>query len=80
MTHSCLVADSSGFTGLGALPLPDFPFSPLPGQCVTQQPWLQELTHYAAPLMLGRLACRRCWARGTALTPMGPPWAGAEAV
>ena len=29
---SCLVADSTGFTGLGALSLPGFPISPLPGR------------------------------------------------
>ena len=67
------------FTGLGALSLPGFPISPLPGQCVTEQPWLHALTHYAAPLMRGRPGCRRRRARATGLSPEGPPSAGAEA-
>ena len=51
---SCLVAESPGFTGLGAPSLPGFPISPLPGQCINSQPWLRALTHCVAPLMHGR--------------------------
>ena len=50
---SCLVADSPGFTGLGAPSLLGFPFSPLPGQCISSQPLLRALTHCVAPLMRG---------------------------
>ena len=64
---SCLVAESPGFTGLGAPSLPGFPFSPLPGQCVHSQPWLRALTNRVAPLMRGRPGCRRCRARATGL-------------
>ena len=32
---SCMVAASPELTGFGALSLPGFPISPLPGQCVT---------------------------------------------
>ena len=65
---SCLVAESPGFTGLGAPSLPGFPVSPLPGQCINSQ-----------PLMRGRPGRRRRRARATGLSPVGPPWAGAEA-
>ena len=51
---SCLVAESPGFTELGAPSLPGFPISPLPGQCINSQPWLRALTHCVAPLMCGR--------------------------
>ena len=70
------MAESLGFTGLGAPSLPGFPFSPLPGQCVNSQPWLRALTHCVATLMRGRPGCRRCRARATGLSPVGPPWAG----
>ena len=63
------MAESPGFTGLGAPSLPGFPVSPLPGQCINSQPWLRALTHCVAPLMRGRpgtgaagpvlLACRQ---------------------
>ena len=76
---SCLVAESSGFTGLGAPSLPGFPVSPLPGQCINSQPWLRALTHRVSPLMRGRPGRRRRRARATGLSPVGPPWAGAEA-
>ena len=76
---SCLVAESPGFTGLGASSLPGFPVSPLPGQCINSQPWLRALTHRVAPLMRGRPGRRRRRARATGLSPVGPPWAGAEA-
>ena len=76
---SCLVAESSGFTGLGAPSLPGFPISPLPGQCINSQPWLRAPTHRVAPLMRGRPGRRRRRARATGLSPVGPPWAGAEA-
>ena len=68
-----------GFTGLGAPSLPGFPVSPLPGQCINSQPWLRALTHRVAPLMRGRPGRRRRRARATGLSPVGPPWAGAEA-
>ena len=67
------MAEPPGFTGLGALSLPGFPFSPLPGQCVNSQPRLRALTHRVAPLMHGRPGCRRCRARATGLSPVGPP-------
>ena len=76
---SCLVAESPGFTGLGAPSLPGFPVSPLPGQCINLQPWLRALTRRVVPLMRGRPGCRRGRARATGLSPVGPPWAGAEA-
>ena len=76
---SCLVAESPGFTGLGAPSLPSFPVSPLPGHCINSQPWLRALTHRVAPLMRGRPGRRRRRARATGLLPVGPPWAGAEA-
>ena len=76
---SCLVAESPGFTGLGAPSLPGFPVSPLPGQCINSQPWLRALTHRVTPLMRGRPGRRRRRARATGLSPVGPPWAGAEA-
>ena len=76
---SCLVAESPGFTGLGALSLPGLPVSPLPGQCINSQPWLRALTHRVAPLMRGRLGRRRRRARATGVSPVGPPCAGAEA-
>ena len=76
---SCLVAESPGFTGLGALSPPGFPVSPLPGQCINSQPWLRALTHCVAPLMRGCPARRRRRARATGLSPVGPPWAGAQA-
>ena len=76
---SCLVAESPGFTGLGAPSLPGFPVSPLPGQCINSQPWLRALTHRVAPLMRGRPGRRRRRARATGLSPVGPPWAGTEA-
>ena len=76
---SCLVAESPGFTGLGAPSLPGFPVSPLPGQCINSQPWLRALTHRVAPLMRGRPGRRRRRPRATGLSPVGPPWAGAEA-
>ena len=75
----CLVAESPGFTGLGAPSLPGFPFSPIPGQCINSQPWLQVLTHCVAPLMRGRLGRRRCQVRATGLSLVGPPSAGAVA-
>ena len=58
--------------------LSGFPISPFPGQCINLQPWLRALTHRVAPLMRGRPGCRRCRARATGLSPVGPPWAGAE--
>ena len=76
---ACLVAESPGFTGLGATSLPGFPVSPLPGQCIHSQPWLRALTHRVAPLMRGRPGRRRRRARATGLSPVGPPWAGTEA-
>ena len=76
---SCLVAESPGFIGLGALSFPGFPVSPLPGQCMNSQPWLRALTHCVAPLMRGRPGPQRRRARATGLSPVGPPWAGAEA-
>ena len=76
---SCLVAESPGFTGLGAPSLPGFPVSPLPGQCINSQPWLWALTHRVAPLMRGHPGRRRRRAHATGLSPVGPPWAGAEA-
>ena len=74
-----LVAESPGFTRLGAPSLPGFPVSPLPGQCINSQPWLRVLTHRVAPLMRGRPGRRRRRARATGLSPVGPPWAGPEA-
>ena len=71
MTHLLPGGGVLGFTGLGALSLPVFPISPLPGKCVTEQPRLQALTHYAAPLMRGRLGCRRRRVRATGLSPVG---------
>ena len=65
--------------GLGALSLPGWPISPPRGQCVAEQPWLQTLTHYAAPLMRGCPGCRRRRARATGLSPVGPPWVSVEA-
>ena len=53
------MAESPGFTGLGAPSLPGFPVSPLPGQCINSQLWLQALTHRVAPLMCGRPGHRR---------------------
>ena len=44
------MAESPGFTGLGAPSLPGFPVSPLPGQCINSQLWLRALTHCVAPL------------------------------
>ena len=76
---SWLVAESPGFTGLGAPSLPGFPFLPLPGQCINSQPWLWALTHCVAPLMRGRPGRRRCRARATGLSPVGSPRAGAVA-
>ena len=73
------MAESPGFTGLAAPSLPGFPVSPLPGQCINSQPWLRALTHIVAPLMRGRPGRRRRRARATGLSPVGPPWAGAEA-
>ena len=73
------MAESPGFTGLGAPSLPGFPVSPLPGECINSQPWLWALTHCVAPLMRGRPERRRRRARATGLSPPGPPWAGAEA-
>ena len=73
------MAESPGFTGLGGPSLPGFPVSPLLGQCINSQPWLRALTHRVAPLMRGRPGRRRRWARATGLSPVGPPWAGAEA-
>ena len=80
MIHPLPPAESPGFTGLGAVSLPGFPILPLPGQCVTQQPWLWALTDYAAPLMRGCPGCRRRRARATGFSAVGPPWARAEAV
>ena len=76
---SCLLAESPGFTELGAPSFPGVPVSPLPGQCINSQPWLRALTHCVAPLMRGRPGRRRRQARATGLSPVGPPWAGAEA-
>ena len=73
------MAESPGFTGLGAPSLPGFPVSPLPGQCINSQPWLRALTHRVAPLMRGHAGRRRRRARATGLSPVGPPWAGSEA-
>ena len=73
------MAESPGFTGLGAPFLPGFPVSPLPGQCINSQPWLPALTHCVAPLMRGHPGRRRRRDRATGLSPVGPPWAGAEA-
>ena len=75
---SCLVAESPGFTGLGAPSLSGFPVLPLPGQCINSQPWLRAVTHRVAPLMRGRPGRRRRRARATGLLPVGPPWARAE--
>ena len=47
------MAESPGFTGLGAPSPPGFPVSPLSGQCINWQPWLRALTHRVAPLMRG---------------------------
>ena len=76
---SCLVAESPGLTELGAPSFPGVPVSPLPGQCINSQPWLRALTHCVAPLMRGPPGRRRRRARATGLSPVGPPWAGAEA-
>ena len=76
---SCLVAESPGFTELGAPSFPGVPVSPLLGQCINSQPWLRALTHCVAPLMRGRPGRRRRRARATGLSPVGLPWAGAEA-
>ena len=76
---SCLVAESPGFTGLGAPSLPGFPFSPLPGQLIISQPWLQALTHCVASLLRGRPGRRRCRVHATGLLPVEPLWAGAVA-
>ena len=46
------MAESPGFTGLGAPSFPSFPVPPLPGQCINSQPWLRALTHCVAPLMV----------------------------
>ena len=73
------MAESPGFTGLGAPSLPGFPVLPLPGQCINSQLWLRALTHRVAPLMRGRPGRRRCRARATGLSPVRPPWASAEA-
>ena len=73
------MAESPGFTELGAPSFPSFPVSPLPGLCINSQPWLRALTHCFAPLRRGRPGRRRRWARATGLSPVGPPWAGAEA-
>ena len=73
------MAESPGFTELGAPSFPGFPVSPLPGLCINWQPWLRALTHCVAPLMRGRPGRRRRRARATGLSPVGPPWAGAEA-
>ena len=73
------MAESPGFTELGAPSFPGFPVSPLPGLCINSQPWLRALTHCVAPLMRGRPGRRRRRARATGLSPVGPPWAGAEA-
>ena len=54
-------------------------FSPLPGQCINLQPWLPALTNRVTPLMRGHPGCRRCRARPTGLSPVGPQWVGAEA-
>ena len=78
-THLLPGGGFPGFTGLGAPSFPGFPVSPLPGQCINSQPWLQALTHCVAPLMRGRPGRRRRRARATGLSPVGPPWAGAEA-
>ena len=77
--YKSLVAESPGFTGLGAPSLPGFPVSPLPGQCINSQPWLQALTNRVAPLMRGRSGRQRRRARATGLSRVGPLWAGAEA-
>ena len=76
---SCLVAESPAFRGLGVPSLPGFPVSPIPGQCINSQLWLRALTHRVAPLMRGRPGRWRRRARATGLSPVGPPWAGAEA-
>ena len=67
------------FTGLGAPSFPGFSVSPLPRQCINSQPWLRALTDCVAPLMRGRPGRRRRRARATGLSPVGPPWACAEA-
>ena len=54
------MAESPGFTGLGAPSLPGFPVSPLPGQCINSQPWVQALTHRVAPV------CVVAWGAGAA--------------
>ena len=76
---SCLMAESPTFKELGAPSFPGFPVSPLPGLCINLQPWLRALTHCVAPLMRGHPWRRRRRARATGLSPVGPPWAGAEA-
>ena len=73
------MAESPGFTRLGAPSCPGFPASPLPGQCINSQPWLRALTQRVAPLMRGRPGRRRPRACATGLSPVGPPWASAEA-
>ena len=73
------MAESPGFTGLGAPSLPGFSVSPLPGQCINSQLWLRAITHCVAPLMRGRPGRQRRRARATGLSPVGPPWAGTEA-
>ena len=66
------MAESPGFTWLGAPSLAGFPVSPLPGQCINSQLWLRALTHSVAPLMRGRPGRRRRRARATGISPVGP--------
>ena len=61
------MAEFPGFTGPGALFLPGFHISPLPGQCINSQPWLRALTHClragawrSAPLLPWRVQCPGC--------------------
>ena len=78
-THLLPGGGAPRLTELGAPSFPGFPVSPLPGLCINSQPWLRALTHCVAPLMRGCPGRRRRRARATGLSPVGPPWAGAEA-
>ena len=58
---------------------PLLPHFATPSQCINSQSWLRAVTHRVAPLMCGRPGRRRRRARATGLSPVGPPWASAEA-